>query len=165
MATITLRGKEIATIGELPEVGSIAPDFLLVDSALRDKSLEDYKGKKKVLNIVPSLDTSVCAASAMVFNEHAKAYPGTVILTISSDLPFAQKRFCDTEEVKNIVTLSMMRSRKFAKDYGVLVQDGSLAGICARAVLVLDRDNKIVYSELVSEITNEPDYDKALACL
>jgi len=165
MATINLKGNAIHTNGELPAVGNQAPDFKLVDAELNDRSLADYKGKKKLLNIVPSLDTGVCAASTKKFNEAATSHSDTVILIISADLPFAMQRFCTTEKIKNVVPLAMMRSRNFAKDYGVLITDGPLAGITARAVLVLDEANKVVYSQLVPEIAEEPDYDQALAAL
>lgn len=163
MATITLKGNAIHTNGELPAVGSAAPDFHLVDKNLKDVRLADFKGKKKLLNIVPSLDTSVCATSTRKFNEYLKARKDMLALVISSDLPFAQDRFCSNEGLDNVVTLSMMRSRNFAKDYGVLIEDGPLAGITARAVVVLDENDRVVYTELVPEIGSEPNYEKALA--
>jgi thiol peroxidase len=163
MATITFKGNETHTNGELPAVGSTAPEFKLVDSStLGDVSLTDYAGKKKLLNIVPSLDTSVCAISAKKFNDFAKQRDDVYVLVISADLPFAQSRFCGAEGIENVLTLSMMRSRNFAKDYGILIQDGPLAGICARAVVVLDGDNKVMYTEQVPEIGEEPDYNKAI---
>jgi len=165
MATITLQGNEIHTNGELPAVGDRAPDFHLVDGELNDRRLADYAGKKKLLNIVPSLDTPVCATSTKKFNEAAAAHAGTVMLIISADLPFAQGRFCGAEGTDKVIPLSMMRSRNFAKDYGVLIEDGPLAGITARAVVVLDENDKVVYTELVPEIGQEPDYDAALAAL
>ena len=165
MATITLEGNEINTNGELPAVGSQAPDFHLVDGQLADRYLKDYAGKKKLLNIVPSLDTGVCATSTKKFNEAAAGRDDVVMLVVSADLPFAQGRFCSAEGVDKVITLSMMRSRNFAKDYGVLIEDGPLAGIAARAVVVLDADDKVVYTELVPEIAQEPDYDAALAAL
>ncbi len=165
MAKISLKGNAISTNGDLPKVGSPAPDFKLVDGDLNDVSLEDFRGKKKLLNIVPSLDTGVCATSTKKFNEHAKEYPNAVILIISADLPFAQVRFCGAENTKDVKTLSMMRDRNFAKDYGVLVQDGPLKGVTARAVVVLDENDNVKYTELVPEITQEPDYDKALSAL
>jgi len=165
MATITLQDNEIHTNGELPAVGSKAPDFHLVDGSLTDKRMADYAGKKKLLNIVPSLDTGVCAASTMMFNKSAAEHENTVILIISADLPFAQERFCKAEGVDQVVSLSMMRSRNFSKDYGVLIEDGPLAGITARAVVVIDENDKVVYTELVPEIAQEPDYNKALAAL
>lgn len=165
MATITLRGNRINTSGSLPKVGGKAPDFVLVDGDLNNITLDSYKGKKKLLSIVPSLDTPVCALSTKKFNEAAKARKDTVFLMISADLPFAMKRFCAAEGTGNVIPLAMMRSRNFAKDYGVLITDGPLAGITARAVVVLDADNKVVHAELVPEIAQEPDYDKALAAL
>ena len=165
MAKITLQGNPINTNGDLPKVGSQAPDFKLVDKDLADRSLGDYKGKKKLLNIVPSLDTPVCATSTKKFNDHAKGRDDVVMLVIAADLPFAMGRFCTGEGVDKVIPLSMMRSKNFAKDYGVLITDGPLAGITARAVVVLDGNDKIVYTELVPEIAQEPNYDKALAAL
>ena len=165
MATITLKGNPINTSGTLPQVGSQAPDFKLVGEDLQDVSLGNFKGKKKVLNIVPSLDTSVCATSARKFNERAKEIPNCAILIVSADLPFASERFRTNEGLTEIVTLSMMRSRDFARDYGVLITTGPLAGICARAVVVLDESNTVVYTELVSEIVREPNYELVLAAL
>ena len=165
MATITLNGNEIHTNGTLPAVGSQAPDFHLVDADLNDRRLADYPGKKKLLNIVPSLDTPVCATSTKKFNDHARDRNDVVMLVISADLPFAMGRFCTGEGIDKVIPLSMMRSRNFAKDYGVLIEDGPLAGITARAVVVLDEGNRVTYTELVPEIGQEPDYDKALAHL
>ncbi|MCB1755278.1 MAG: thiol peroxidase [Gammaproteobacteria bacterium] len=165
MATVTLEGNQIHTNGELPEVGSQAPDFLLVGSDLKDFRLTDFAGKKLIMNIVPSLDTGVCAASARKFNEKAAALDNTAVLVISADLPFAMGRFCSTEGLNDVLPLSMMRTRAFAKDYGVLLQDGPLAGLTARAVVVTDASGKVVYTQLVPEITQEPDYDAALAAV
>lgn len=165
MARITFKGNEITTNGQPPAVGEKAPDFHLVKADLSDVGLADFAGKRKVLNIVPSLDTSVCATSTRTFNEKAAGLDNTVVLVISADLPFAQKRFCEAEGIENVVPLSMMRTRQFAKDYGVLLQDGPLAGITARAVLVLDENNQVLHSELVPEIGQEPDYNQALAAL
>jgi thiol peroxidase len=165
MAEITLKGSPIHTNGDLPAVGSTAPDFKLVDSELGDRTLADYPGKKKLISIVPSLDTGVCATSTKVFNERLGARDDVVALVISADLPFAQSRFCGAEDVDRVKTLSMMRARDFAKDYGVLIEDGPLAGITARAVVVLDADNKVLYTQLVPEIGMEPDYDAAIAAL
>ncbi len=162
MATVTLKGNPIHTIGELPAVGAKAPDFKLVDGDLKDVSLATFQGKRKVLNIVPSLDTSVCATSTRKFNEKAGALRNTVVLVVSSDLPFAAKRFCTVEGLKNVVPLSLMRSRDFAKAYGVLITDGPLQGITARAVVVLDENDKVVHRQLVPEIGEEPDYEAAL---
>ncbi len=163
MAQVTLKGSPIHTNGELPKVGAAAPAFKLTNGDLKDVTLADYKGKRKILNIVPSLDTSVCATSTRKFNESAGKLPNTVVLVVSADLPFASKRFCTTEGLKNVVPLSLMRDKNFAKDYGVLLQDGPLAGICARAVVVVDENDKVKYTQLVPEIGQEPDYDKALA--
>jgi thiol peroxidase len=165
MATITLKGNPISTSGNLPAVGSKAPDFTLVAEDLADVTLATYKGKKKILNIVPSLDTSVCATSARKFNQRAKEIPNCAVLMISADLPFASERFRSNEGLTEIVTLSMMRSREFARDYGVLLTSGPLAGICARAVVVLDENDKVVHTELVSEIAREPNYEQVLAAV
>jgi len=164
MATVTLKGSPVNTCGELPAVGSRAPAFALTDVALRDRTLAEFAGRKKLLYVFPSIDTSVCAASTRRFNDLA-AGNNAVLLMISADLPFAHKRFCDTEDLKNITTLSLMRSRRFAEDYGVLITDGPLAGITARAVLVLDENDRVLYTELVPEIAQHPDYDKAAAAL
>ena len=165
MAKVVLKGNPINTIGELPKAGSKAPDFKLTNSDLQDKSLADFKGKKKILNIVHSLDTGTCATSAKKFNEAAAKLNNAVVITISADLPFAQSRFCGAENLKNIVTLSMMRDKNFAKDYGVLVLDGPIAGICARSIVVLDENDKVLYTEQVHEVTGEPNYEKALAAV
>jgi thiol peroxidase len=162
MANVTLKGSPIHTSGELPAKGARAPGFQLVAGDLKDVSLESFGGKRKVLNIVPSLDTAVCATSTRKFNERASALANTVVLVISADLPFAQKRFCTTEGLANVVPLSMMRSKDFARDYGVLLVDGPLAGLCARAVVVLDEQDRVVHAQLVPEIAQEPDYEAAL---
>ena len=165
MAKITLHGNVCNTSGDLPAVGSKAPDFHLVDAKLNDVRLANYKGRKIVMNIVPSLDTPTCATSTIKFNAHAAVHHDAVVLVVSADLPFAQGRFCSAEGLENVITLSMMRSRDFAKDYGVLITDGPLAGITARAVVVLGADGKVKYTQLVPEIANEPDYEAALAAL
>ena len=165
MASVTLQGNEFHTNGDLPAVGASAPDFHLVDGKLNDLHLADYSGKKKLLNIVPSLDTPTCAISTKKFNEHAKNHDDVVMLVISADLPFAMGRFCGAEGIENVIPLSMMRSRNFAKDYGVLMTDGPLAGITARAVVVLDENDTVIYTQLVPEIADEPDYEAALAVL
>lgn len=165
MAKITLQGNETQTNGELPKVGDTAPDFSLVNSELSDVSLSTYKGKKKLLSIVPSLDTPVCAKSTKKFNDSAKEKSDAVFLMIAADLPFAMSRFCAAEGADNVITLSMMRSRKFAKDYGVLIEDGPLAGITARGIVVIDENDTVIHSELVPEIAQEPDYEAALAVL
>lgn len=165
MSTVTFQGNKIHLSGDLPKVGSQAPDFRLVNPDLKDVSLKDFAGKKKLLNIVPSVDTPVCAASTRKFNEFAKETGNTVMLAVSADLPFAASRFCAAENAERIIPLSMMRSRNFAEDYGVLIKDGPLEGIAARAVVVLDENDKVIYTELVPEISQEPDYDKALAAM
>ena len=165
MAQVTLKGNPIHTNGDLPAVGSKAPDFKLTGGDLKDVTLADCKGKKKILNIVPSLDTAVCATSTRKFNEKAGSSPDTVVLVVSADLPFAAKRFCTTEGLANVVPLSLMRGKDIAKDYGVLLQDGPLAGLTARAVVVLDESDKVIYRQLVPEIGQEPDYDAALAAV
>ena len=165
MAQVSLNGTPFNTNGELPAVGSTAPDFHLVDGELNDVSLADFAGKKKLVSIVPSLDTPTCATSTKVFNERLGGRDDVVVLVVSADLPFAQGRFCQAEGTADVKTLSMMRSRNFAKDYGMLLVDGPLAGITARAALVLDADNKVLYTQLVNEIGDEPDYDKAIEAL
>lgn len=165
MAQITRNGSPIHTNGELPEVGSAAPDFRLVDADLNDVTLASFKGKKKLLSIVPSLDTPTCSLSTKKFNEAAAAYPNAVMLIVSADLPYAQKRFCAAEGIGQVFTLSMMRSRQFARDYGVLIVDGPTEGITARALLVLDENNTVLHAELVPEIRQEPNYAAALAAL
>ena len=165
MTEITLQGNKINTNGDIPKVGSSAPDFILVDSDLNDVSLASYDGKNIVLNIIPSLDTPVCQKSTKTFNEKASSLSDVVILAVSADLPFAMKRFCTSESIELVKPLSMMRSRSFAKDYGVLLVDGPLSGITARAVIVIDKNKKIIHSELVHEIANEPDYEAALKSL
>ncbi|MEF8793717.1 thiol peroxidase [Thiohalorhabdus sp.] len=165
MAKVTLKGDPIHTSGELPEVGQAAPDFTLVDQDLAERSLADFAGKKKLLNIVPSLDTPVCAESTRRFNDYAASHDDTVMLIISADLPFAQKRFCGNEGLDNVVPLSMMRDKAFARDYGVLLEDGPFAGVTARAVVVLDENDRVAYRQLVPEIADEPDYDEALQAL
>lgn len=163
MATVTLGGNPIEVAGTFPKVGDTAPDFKLVNKDLADIGLSEFAGKRKILNIVPSLDTGVCAISAKKFNDIAAT--NTVVLVISADLPFAQSRFCSAENTNNVVTLSTMRGWNFKKDYGVDVHSGPLAGVCARAVIVLDEHNKVLHAELVPEIKQEPDYDAALAVL
>ena len=165
MATITLRGNPIQTNGDLPKVGSEAPGFRLVNGDLKDVSLHDYAGRRKVLNIFPSVDTPTCAMSVRKFNEKAAGLSNAVVLCISADLPFAQKRFCGAEGIKNVENLSLMRGRNFSKDYGLLIETGPFAGLTARAVVVLDADNKVLHSELVGEIADEPNYDAALKAL
>ena len=165
MAKITLKGTPIETVGSLPAVGSKAPDFKLTKGDLSDVSLADFAGKKKLLNIVPSLDTGVCAASARKFNQEATSVPGAILLTISTDLPFAQKRFCEAEGIANVVPLSELRARSFGEAYGVRISTGPLAGVLSRAVVVLDEKDVVAYTEQVPEITQEPNYSAALAAL
>lgn len=165
MATITLKGNPIHTSGELPPVGSPAPAFLLTRGDLSDASLADFATRRKLLNIVPSLDTGVCAASARRFNKEAAAVPNAVVLTISRDLPFAQSRFCAAEGIENVVMLSEMRDLSFGEAYGVRIVDGPLRGLLARAVVVLDEKDRVLYTEQVPEIAEEPDYARALAAL
>jgi len=165
MATVTLGGTPLNLAGNFLKKGQSAPDFKLVGKDLKDVALGDFAGKRKVLNIVPSLDTAVCAASARKFNEKAASLNNTVVMTISADLPFAMGRFCAAEGIQNMVPLSTMRGREFLKNYGVELTSGPLAGVAARAVVVLDQHNTVLHAELVSEIKNEPDYDAALAAL
>lgn len=165
MATVTLKGNPIHTCGTLPQIGTKAPDFTLVKSDLSDVTLASFKGKKKILNIVPSLDTGVCAASAKRFNDEVKKLSDVVVLTVSEDLPFAQDRFCKAEGIGNVVTLSDMRKKDFGKKYGVEIVDGPLAGVLSRAIVVLDANDKVVYTEQVPEIAQEPDFSKALAAV
>jgi thiol peroxidase len=163
MATVTLGGEPISVGGNFPRPGDSAHSFMLVDKDLKDVSLSSFWGKRKVLNIVPSLDTPVCAESTRKFNQAASSLPNTVVLVISADLPFAQNRFCGAEGLNNVITLSTLRGRDFHKDYGVMIMDPPLAGLTARAVVVLDENDKVVYSQLVPEIKQEPNYDAALA--
>ena len=165
MASVTLKGNPVQLSGELPAVGSTAPGIRLVNTALEDVALKDFAGKRKVLNIFPSIDTATCAMSVRAFNQHAKAHPEDVMLMVSADLPFAMKRFCGDEGLENVVTLSMMRGRNFAKDYGLLIETGPLAGLTARACVVLNAENQVVHAELVAELADEPDYQAAIAAL
>ncbi len=162
---VTLKGTPITLFGEFPTVGQTAPDFTLVSKDLKDVGLKDFAGKRKVLNIVPSLDTAVCATSTRKFNEAASKLDNTVVLVISADLPFAMSRFCVAEGLENVTTLSLMRGRDFMRNYGVKIADSALSGVTARAVVVLDENNKVIHTELVPEITQEPNYDAALAAL
>jgi thioredoxin-dependent peroxiredoxin len=164
MAAITFQNKPLHTSGELPVVGSKAPDFVLVNSKLQDVTLASYAGKKKVLNIVPSLDTPTCAASTRKFNEKAASLNNAVVLVVSADLPFAQCRFCEVEGLKDVLALSTFRST-FADDYGVKITDTFLAGLTARAIVVIDENDVVIYTQLVGELANEPDYDGVLAAL
>ncbi len=165
MSTVTLAGNPIEIAGTFPKPGAPAPALSLVGADLADVTLDTFAGKRKVLNIVPSLDTPTCATSTRKFNAEAGALDNTVVLVISADLPFAMKRFCETEGLKNVVSLSTMRGREFMRNYGVEIVSGPLAGVTARAVVVLDADNKVLHSELVPEIKSEPNYEAALAAL
>ena len=162
MAKITLKGNEVNTNSDIVSKGSDAPDFILVNSDLQDVNLSSFDGKSKILSIVPSLDTPVCQKSTLVFNEKVAWLENTVMLIVSSDLPFAMKRFCTNESLDNVMPVSMMRSRNFAKDYGVLLVDGPLSGITTRAIVTISKDNKVLHSELVTEIADEPNYQAAL---
>ena len=164
MAQITFKGTPIRTIGELPAKGSSATDFALVKQDLSETVLSDYKGKRLVLNIFPSIDTGVCATSVRKFNEKAAALKNTVILCVSMDLPFAQSRFCGAEGIKNVVTTSAFRSA-FGDHYGVTIAEGPLAGLLSRAIVVISENGKVLYTEQVPEIAQEPDYDAAIAAL
>ncbi|MFZ5503455.1 MAG: thiol peroxidase [Pseudomonadota bacterium] len=162
---VTFNGEPVILFGSFPRVGQIARGFRLVNKDLKETALQDFAGKRKVLNIVPSLDTAVCATSARKFNEAAGKLDNTVVLLISADLPFAMSRFCAAEGLENVVPLSLMRGREFMRNFGVEIGDTVLAGLTARAVLVLDEENRVIYGELVSEITHEPNYEAALAAL
>jgi thiol peroxidase len=163
MATITLKGNPTHTVGHLPALGSAAPDFRLTRGDLTDASLADFAGKVKILNIVPSLDTSTCALSAKRFNQEVKKLGGVVVLNVSRDLPFAQARFCKAEGVDTVVPLSALRDLTFGEAYGATIADGPMAGLLSRAVVVVDADDKVVYTQQVGEIASEPDYEAALA--
>jgi probable thiol peroxidase len=165
MAKTHFKGTEVHTNSNLPTVGSIAPDFTLVRGNLSDCSLSEFRGKKVIMNIFPSIDTGVCATSVRRFNKEAAALKDTVVLCISKDLPFAQGRFCGAEGIDNVVTLSDFRSNDFAEKYGVLLADGALKGLFARSVVVVDENGKVVYNQLVNEITEEPDYQAALKAI
>ena len=165
MAQITLEGTPLEVGGKFLEKGDQAPEFTLTDSQMQERSLSEWDGKRKVLNIVPSLDTGVCAASARKFNEKAGSMDNTVVLVISADLPTAAGRFCSTEGLDNVTTLSIFRNDDFRRKYGVAIESGPIRGFCARSVVVLDENNRVLHSELVPEIAQEPDYDAALAVL
>lgn len=165
MAKVTLKDNSINTKGNLPKVGTMAPQFSLVKTDLSELSLENLKGKRVVLNIFPSLDTSVCATSVRTFNKMAADMKNTVVLAISKDIPFAHARFCTTEGIDKVVGLSAFRCNAFGDKYGVEMIDGPLAGLLARSVVVIDEKGNIIYEELVPEITHEPNYDAALASL
>lgn len=163
MTKITLKGNPVNTLGSLPKAGSPAPEIQLTRTDLSDVTLEDFKGKKVVMNIFPSLDTSVCAASVRRFNAEAGKLHNTVVLCISRDLPFAHNRFCTVEGLKNVIPLSELRDDSFGKDYGVRITDGPMEGLLSRAVVVLNESGKVVYTEQVPEIAQEPDYEEAIS--
>jgi thioredoxin-dependent peroxiredoxin len=165
MASITLKGNPVSTVGELPAVGATAPAFSAVKTDLSVCSLADLAGKKVVLNIFPSIDTGVCAASTRRFNEEASSLENAVVVCVSVDLPFALGRFCGAEGLENVVPVSVFRNAEFGKDYGVLITDGPLAGLLSRAVVVIDEAGKVVYGQQVPEITEEPNYEAALEAL
>ncbi|MDE3210724.1 MAG: thiol peroxidase [Pseudomonadota bacterium] len=165
MSQVTLKGQPIQVDGTFPVVGSPAPAFALVAGDLSDVALSSFAGKRKVLNIFPSVDTPTCASSVRHFNASASKLDNTVVLCISADLPFAQARFCGAEGLDKVVNLSLMRGHRFLRDYGVAIAEGPLAGLAARAVVVLDEQDKVVHAELVGEIAHEPDYDAALKAL
>ena len=162
MANITFKGSPVQTSGELPDKGASAPDFTLVKSDLSEAKLSDFKGKNVVLNIFPSLDTGTCAASVRRFNKEAASLDNTVVLGISADLPFAAGRFCSAEGIENVITLSTFRDNDFGKDYGLVMNNGPLKGLLARAVVVIDSEGKVLHTELVPEIAQEPDYQSAI---
>jgi thiol peroxidase len=164
MATITFQGKPLNTSADLPAVGTTAPDFSLVSGQLKDLSLANFSGKRKILSIVPSLDTPTCAASTRIFNQKADSLENTVVLVVSADLPFAQGRFCEAEGLKDVIPLSTFRSN-FSEEYGVKIVDTILSGLTARAIVIIDEQDQVIYTELVSEVADEPDYESALAVL
>lgn len=165
MVAITLKGNLCHTLGEIPNTGSAAPEFTLTDKNLNDVGLGNWQGKKKLMSIFPSIDTPVCALSTKKFNDYARTHDDTVMLMISADLPFAHSRFCGDEGLDNVHTLSTMRSPHFAQDYGMLIEDGPMAGLTARGVVVLDENDRVVHAQLVREIADEPDYEAALKAL
>ncbi len=165
MATITLGGNPITTVGELPKIGTQAPDFVVTNSDLSTTSLVDYRGKKLILNIFPSIDTGVCATSVRKFNELASGLTNTKVLCVSRDLPFAHKRFCGAEGIENVANVSDFKDGSFGTTYGVTIAEGSFEGLHARAIVVIDEEGIVAHTELVAEIANEPNYDQALAAL
>lgn len=165
MAQVFFQDIPVNTYGELPKVGTKAPDFTLTGADLGEIKLSDYKGKRVILNIFPSVDTGVCAASVRRFNKEANELPNTVVICVSEDLPFAASRFCAAEGLNNVITASAFRSPEFVKDYGVMMVDGPLKGLLARAVVVIDEKGEVIYDQLVEQITDEPDYKAALSVL
>ncbi len=164
-SSVMLKGNPVDVAGNLPQIGSTAPNFTLVNSELADVTLDSFSGKRKVLNLFPSVDTPTCASSVREFNKRAGSLDNTVVINISADLPFAQKRFCAAEGIENVINLSTMRGRDFLMNYGVLLFSSKLAGLAARAVIILDENDVVKYIELVPEITQEPNYDAAIAVL
>ena len=165
MTEVTLKGNPIQVAGTFPQAGQKAKPFSLVGGDLADVTLDSFAGKRKVLNVFPSIDTPTCATSVRKFNAQANDLANTVVLCISADLPFAQMRFCGADGLDNVVNLSTMRGREFLEDYGVLIATGPLAGVAARAVIVLNEQDQVLHSELVAEIGTEPNYDAAIAAL
>ena len=165
MTQITLQGTPIETIGELPAVNTPAPAFTLTRTDLSNASLSDFSGQTIVLNIFVSLDTSICAASVRRFNTEVSSLDNTVVLCVSSDLPFAHQRFCEAEGLEKVIPLSVFRSPEFGKDYGVKVTTGPLTGLLARSIVIIDKDGKIIYTEQVPEIAQDPDFEAALQAL
>jgi thiol peroxidase len=163
MAQVTFKGKPVNTAGSLPKIGAVAPDFRIVKTDLSSLSLGDFAGKKVVLNIFPSIDTAVCAASVRKFNAEADKLGNAVVLCISRDLPFAQKRFCGAEGLNNVIMGSEFRDSSFSDAYGVRIVDGPMAGLLSRAIVVVDESGRVTYTEQVADIAQEPDYEKALA--
>lgn len=165
MVETKFKGQTVHTAGNLPVIHTKAPDFRLVDKDLKERFLHEFHGKRKLVATAPSLDTGVCSTMTKHLNEFAKKHPNLLFITVTADLPFAQKRFCEHEGVHNVLTLSMMRDKEFGKSYGVLIQDGPLAGLLSRALFVLDEKDHVNYLELVPEITHEPNYHKAFEIL
>lgn len=165
MATISLQGNPIETVGDLPKIGANAPDFTFVKKDLSETKLSDYKGKKLILNIFPSIDTGTCATSVRKFNQEAANLKNTEVLCVSADLPFASARFCGAEGIDKVSSVSVFRSPEFGQDYGVQIKTGPLSGLLSRSVVVIDESGKVVYTEQVSEIIDEPNYAPALAAL
>ena len=165
MASITFKGSPITTIGELPEINTMAPGFTLTKTDLSDATLKDFSGKTIVLNIFPSIDTPVCAASVRKFNDEASRFDNTVVLCISADLPFAHQRFCEVEGLKDVIPLSVFRSQEFGTNYGVTITDSPLKGLMSRAIVVIDKTGNVVYKQQAPEIAQEPNYDEALKAI
>ncbi len=165
MATITLKGTPLETIGDLPQVGETAPGFTLTKRDLSETNLSDFAGKRIILNIFPSIDTQVCATSVRRFNVEASNLENSVVLCVSADLPFAHERFCGAEGIDDVLSVSSFRSEAFGKDYGVQIASGPLTGLLSRAIVIIDESGKVIYTEQVPEIAQEPNYEAALAAL